>query len=504
MREAFLASVAILAIALAVWRLEAGTAGLEIARTRVGPIPVTTFQPAAAGPRPAVVIAHGFAGSQQLMQPFAVTLARNGYLAVTFDFPGHGSNPTPLRGGLADDAAASRTLLDALEAVIAFARALPHADGRVALLGHSMAADILARHAMNADNVAATVAVSLFSPGITADAPRNLLIIDGALEPSFLREEGLRYLRMIGGPDARPGVTYGSFADGTARRLVLVEGAEHVTVLYGRQGLVEAISWLDRALDHASVGYVEHRGPWLGLLFLGLVLLGRSLLRSLPRLSPEPCGAGLRWRQVLLVAGVPAIVTPLLLALVPIGLLPLLLGDYLAMHFALYGLLTALGLRIAGAPVPWRALLRPSLLFAAAAIAGVGILILGVAIDRYVTAFVPATATRVLLLPVVLLGLLLFFLADEWLTRGPLAPRGAYIVTKLLLLTSLAVAIVLRPQELFFLALIVPVMLVFLTAYGLTSRWGWRATGQPLAAGLGNAVALAWGIAATFPIVAPS
>jgi hypothetical protein len=502
MREAFLVAVAVLAVALAVARLERGTAGLEVARAWVGSVPVTMFQPAGSGSRPAVVIAHGFAGSQQLMQSFAVTLARNGYLAVTFDFPGHGRNPTPLRGGLADDAAASRTLLDALEAVIAFARDLPQSDGRVALLGHSMAADIIARHAIVADDVAATVAVSLFSPGITADGPPNLLIVDGALEPSFLRDEGLRYLRMVGGPDAVPGVTYGRFADGTARRLVLVDGAEHITVLYSRQSLAEATAWLDQALAHTSVGYVEHRGPWLALLFLGLMLLVRSLLLRLPLLASEPGGSGLAWRRLLLVAATPALLTPLLLWPVPIGVLPLLLGDYLAMHFALWGVLTALGLHLAGAPLPWSAMFRPRLLFAAATIAAVGIIVLGFAIDRYATAFVPTTSTRILLLPVVLLGVLPFFLADEWLTRGAAAPRGAHVLTKLLLLASLALAIVLRPQELFFLAIIVPVMLVFLAAYGLIGRWAGRATGQPIAAGLGNAVALAWGIAATFPVVA--
>lgn len=502
MREVLLAAAALLAIAVAVWQLESGTAGLEVRSGRVGPVPVTTFEPATPGPRPAVVVAHGFAGSQQLMQPFAVTLARNGYLAVTFDFPGHGRNPTPLRGGLADDAAASRTLLDALQAVIAFARGLPRGDGRVALLGHSMAADIIARHAMAVDDIAATVAISLYSPGITADAPRNLLIIDGALEPSFLLEEGLRYLRMVGGSDAAPGITYGSIADGTARRLVLVDGAEHIAVLYSRQGLAEATAWLDQALGHAGRGHVEHRGPWLGLLFIGLILLARSLVRRLPPLSSGPRGSGLGRRRLYLVAVAPAILTPVLLWAVPLGLLPLLLGDYLAMHFALYGLLTGLGLHLAGAPVQWRAVLRLRPLLAAAAIAAVGIVVLGLAIDRYVTAFVPATGVRLSLLPVVLAGLLPFFVTDEWLTRGDAAPREAHVVSKLLLIASLALAVVLRPHELFFLAIIVPVMLVFFITYGLISRWSWRATREPLVAGLGNAVALAWGIAATFPVVA--
>ena len=500
-RELGLAVAALLGIALALWQLEAATVGLEISHQRLGSVPITLVQPEAPGPRPTVVIAHGFAGSQQLMQPFAVTLARNGYIAVTFDFPGHGRNREPLHGGLADDALASRTLLGALATVIAFARELPEGDGRVALLGHSMAADIIARHTLTAGDIPATVAVSLFSPGITAAAPRNLLIIAGALEPAFLREEGLRYLRMVGGADARPGATYGSFANGSARRLVLVDGAEHIAVLYSRQSLAEATAWLDQALGHAGNGYVAQRGPWLGLLFLGLGLLGRSSLRLLPRLSAEPCGAGLGWRGVLLVAGTPALLTPLLLAVIPIGLLPLLLGDYLTLHFAVMGLLMVLGLRLAGRPVPLGALRSWRVWLAAAGIAGFGILVLGLAIDRYLTAFVPATGTRLSLLPVVLAGLLPFFLADEWLTRGATAPRGAHVVTKLLVLASLAIAIALRPQELFFLAIIVPVMLVFFIAYGLISRWSWRATRQPLVAGLGNAVALAWGIAATFPIV---
>jgi alpha-beta hydrolase superfamily lysophospholipase len=166
-----LAAAAIVAIAVALWRLEAATSGLEIERARLGQIPVTVFRAESAGSAPVVVIAHGFAGSQQLMQPFAVTLARNGYVAVTFDFPGHGRNGAPLGGGLADDDARSRELLDALGKVVGFARDLPHGDGRLALLGHSMASDVVVRYAQAHPEVQATVAVSLFSRGVTADSP---------------------------------------------------------------------------------------------------------------------------------------------------------------------------------------------------------------------------------------------------------------------------------------------------------------------------------------------
>ncbi len=98
------ALLAIAAIGAAVWRLESATRGVTITRGMVGTVPITVFRPdrrdAAAPP---VVVAHGFAGSQPLMHPLAVTLARNGYVAVTFDFPGHGRSPVPMPGGFDDD-----------------------------------------------------------------------------------------------------------------------------------------------------------------------------------------------------------------------------------------------------------------------------------------------------------------------------------------------------------------------------------------------------------------
>ena len=53
-------------------------------------------------------------------------------------------------------------------------------DGRLAVLGHSMASDIVVRFAEEHPEVSATIAVSMFSPAVTATAPRNLLVIDGA------------------------------------------------------------------------------------------------------------------------------------------------------------------------------------------------------------------------------------------------------------------------------------------------------------------------------------
>lgn len=498
--HALVAVVALVGIATAVWQLQAATDGLSIEAGHAGSIPLTVFRPLAAGRAPVVVIAHGFAGSRQLMQPFALTLAHAGYIAVTFDFPGHGRNPTRLAGGITDDKAAAACLLDAVDQVVAYARARPDGDGRIALLGHSMASDTVVQYGRTHSDIAATVAVSAFVRGVDADRPRNLLVIVGALEPDFLHREGARIVGMATAGPVLPEVTYGDRQAGTARRLAYAGDAEHVGVLYSHASLQAARDWLDASLGRASNGAVQSRGPWLALLFSALVALAWPLAALLPVLADPPAGAGLPWRRLWPVLLLPAIVTPLLLRPLPPDLLPLLLGDYLALHLGLYGLLMLAGLAWLRVPL---AGLRPSgpVLAVACAIAAWGVLGIGLPIDAYFTAFIP-TGERLLMLPLVLAGTLPWFVADEWLTRGVAMPRGAYVASKLCLLLSLALAIALNLHRLFFLIIILPVIVVFFIVYGVFSTWSWRATRHPLPAALANALSLAWAIAATFPMVA--
>ena len=100
-----------------------------------------------------------------------------------------------------------------------------------------------------------------------------------------------------------------------------------------------------------------------------------------------------------------------------------------------------------------------------------------------------------------LVGTLPYFLADEWLTRGAGAPRGAYAFTKLCFLVSLAIAVALNLEKLFFLIIIAAVILLFFVIYGLFSAWTYRATRHPLIGGCSNALAFAWAIAVTFPLL---
>jgi pimeloyl-ACP methyl ester carboxylesterase len=499
----------VLAIGSALWQLTAATAGLRVTRTWVGNVPVTLYHPASDAPAPSVVIAHGFAGSQQLMQPYAITLARNGYLAVTFDFPGHGRNPTPFVANLLDQEARLLVLLDALEPAVRFALEQPGADGRLALLGHSMAGDVLVRYALkHPDQVSATV---LISPYLSVDAPtmelRNLLLIYGGLEPAMLHQQGVKALASAVAGRVEAGPIHGDPAVGNARRLVLADGVEHIGVLYGADGLRAALDWLNLTFQRTGNGFLDARGPWLGLLYLGLLSLAWPFVQWLPRAASQPMGAGRGWRRLLPVALAPALLTPLILWKLPTDFLPILLGDYLALHFAVYGVITALGLwltreRSARAPSDP---VRGHLLWGGFVMAGVAYLAyanlaFAVPTDRFVTTLLPGLA-RLPLVLAMLVGTLCYFVADEWLTRGVGAARGGYALTKFFFLCSLLFAVALNLNELFFLIIIVPAMLVFFLIYGVMSGWVYHRVNHPLVGAIANSLAFASAMAVIFPVV---
>lgn len=499
--------LAIIAIAVSLWHLTAANDGLTVSESQVGSTPVTVFRTTDAPAAPVVVIAHGFSGSQQLMHPFAVSLARAGYVAVTFDFLGHGRNPEPMRGDLTAVDGTTQFLLRELARVVAFARELPSGNGQVALLGHSMATDVIVRQAQADPEIAATIAVSMFAPTVTETTPSNLLVIIGGLEGGALQAEAQRVVGLVSeSVTPAEGITYGDFAEGTARQIVTANGAEHIGVLYHQKSLVGARDWLNATFKRDLTPPTDVRGRWIGLLLLGVLLAAYPLSRLLPSIAATPQGAALRWRKLLPVAVAPAILTPLILWPLPTSFLPILVGDYLALHFALYGLLTFAGLWISGwrpAALKPQSISRTKLLIAIVALGLFNVLAFGQPIEAFALNVNPIPS-RLPLVAAMLVAILPFFLADEWLVRGAQAPRGGYLVTKLLFAVSLALAVAMDFEGLFFLIIIVPVILLFFVVFGLISGWAYRRTNHPFVGACGTAMVLAWLIASTFPLVTSS
>ena len=499
--DALLAVAGFALLVVGLYKLDLAAAEVRVSRLSHQGTPLTLFRPA--GPHdaaPVVLISHGFAGSQQLMQSFALSLARNGYLAVTFDYYGHGRHPQPLRGDVAKIGGATQKLLEQTRAIADYALSLPGASGEFALLGHSMASDIVVRYAQQDSRVAATIAVSMFSSAVTAEAPANLLVIVGELE-GFLKKEALRVQGLVS-EAPREARTVGRVSDGSARRIVFAEGVEHVGVLYSGAAQREAVRWLDAVYAREGSGGVARRGPAIVALLLGLMALARPLCRALPQVAAQAVGAALPWRRLLPAGLVPALATPLLLSRFPADFMGALVGGYLAAHFFVYGLIAALVLAWvtrgrAARPVAVNyARLALAAAIATAYFAGA----FALALDTYVTSYA-ITATRLPLILATLAGTLTYFLADEWLAQGERRARGGQLFTRLCFLLSLGIAVALSFEDLFFLLIIAAVIVIYFLVYGLFSRWVYARTGHPAVGAIANAVTFAWALGAVFPLL---
>lgn len=490
--------VALALAALSVWQLRAGAAGLVAGETAAGTTPMTVLHRADAGPAPVVVIAHGFAGSRPIMAGIAQDLARAGYIAVSYDLLGHGMNPVPMSGDVTSVDGTTRLLVEELGRVIDAGLAHPLSDGRVAVLGHSMASDVVVRAAVADERVAATVGLSMFSLAVTADEPRNLLAVAGATE-GWLAEQAVAALRLAD-PGAEAGQTVGDPAAGDGRRAVIAPIVGHVGILYSPAMLAEVRAWLDATFAHdgSAGGPPERRGPWVGLLLAAVLAVGWPLAALLGRWRAQVPPGPLPGRAVVLAAILPALATPFILWPVPRGFLPVMVADYIAMHFAVQGVAVLWLLRRAGAQVAPRAgdvaLCLP--------VAAFGIAVFGAALQLGFVNVWP-TPARLGVIAVMALGTVPFLMADAALTRGGLAPLWQTLVARGAALVSLGIAIALDFEGLFFLVIILPVILAFFVLWGTVAGWIGRATWRPAAGGIGLGLFLAWMLGATFPLFVP-
>ncbi|MEQ8621340.1 MAG: alpha/beta fold hydrolase [Thalassobaculaceae bacterium] len=459
--------------------LEAARHGLEITRFHVGETPVTRYAQSDAD-GPVVVIAHGFAGSQQMMQGYALPLARAGYRVFVFEFLGHGRHTVPMSGSVTSVDGTTRLLVQQTNDVL---DAVGRGPEPVALLGHSMATDILVRVAADRADVGPVVLISAFSQEIDARTPDDLLLVTGEWEPG-LRRFALESLRMVD-----PGADEGDTAvnGSVSRRAVVAPFTEHVSVLHSRTGRREAVAWLDRAYGLSSDIAVLPTG-WaiLGLL-AGLVLVVRPVFRLLPkRETPHP---PLSLRQTATILLAPAALAPLCAVALKPDFLPVLVADYLVLHLFVFGAAQLALLRfwrVPPGPLPWLSL--AVLLLACA--------VFGAALDRYAANFVP-TAGRLQIIAAMMIGALPYMIADALLTaRQPFVTR---LCTRASFLVSLAVAVALDFENLFFLILIAPVLVLFYLVFGTMGREASLRAG-PLASGLALGIVLAWALGVSFPL----
>ncbi|MEP2641048.1 alpha/beta hydrolase [Roseobacter sp.] len=481
MRPYFAIAMTLAVIAVSFGVLGLARQGVTVTQTHVGATPVTSYQ-AGHADGPVVVMAHGFAGSQQMMQGYALTLARAGYRVFVYEFEGHGRHPLPMSGDVSQIDGTTRLLMHQTRAVL---DAVAIKGAPTALLGHSVATDILVRSAADRQDIGPVVLISAFSQAITPQTPTDLLLITGAWEPG-LRAFGLDAVQMVT-PDATEGQT--AVGDGVSRRTVVAPFAEHVSVLHSRVGRQAALQWLDQSYGRSSDITIWPTG-WaiLGVL-AGVVVLFRPIAATLPC---APARTQLRPRQLTWVILVPAVITPLIAVPIPLDLLPVLVADYLALHLLIFGAVQLAFLRY------WRVGLGPgsrrafglTLLWCA---------LFGGALNQYAANFWP-TSGRAWIIAAMMVGTLPYMLADTALTAQASLVRRVFIRAGFLV--SLGGAVALDFDALFFLVMIAPVLVLFYLAFGTMGRFV-SARAGPVAPGIALGLVLAWALGVSFPLFQP-
>lgn len=459
--------------------LEVARSDVQIKRLVVGQTPVTSYSKSFAD-GPIVIVAHGFAGSEQMMQGYALPLARAGYQVFAFEFMGHGRHPDPMSGDVASVDGTTRLLVDQTSDVI---ETLVPENQSVSLLGHSMATDILVRVATTRSDVDAVVLISAFSQVIDAITPPNLLLVTGAWEPG-LRAFSLEALQMVD-PHASEGETV---IDGDiTRRAVAAPFTEHVSVLHSLAGRRAAVDWLDQTYDRTSDITILPSG-WaiLGLLG-GLVLVFRRIIGLVAqRQTRRPI---LNTKQTAIVLLAPAILAPLIAVPLNPTFLPVLVADYLGLHLLIYGGLQLLLLKAWGV---WFGRIH----WVAFGILLMWCAVFGFALDRYAANFWP-TIDRLWIIGIMLIGALPYMVADAALTTsGSLLRR---LGVRISFLISLGIAVALDLQGLFFLLMIAPVLVLFYLVFGTMGR-DTSKRGGPMSCGIALGIVLAWALGVSFPL----
>ena len=253
--------LALLLIALSVWGQATARRGLVVRSSESASIPMQYLAPENAKNIPGVLIAHGFAGSKQLMLGYAHVLAHAGYAVMLWDFGGHAANSAPLnRFTLQKDLDIATTAL--LEQ--------PEVDAtRLALLGHSMGSGaVMTAGISNVKRFAATIAISPTGAAVTPSAPRNLQLQAGSWEGRFVAN-AQRLLQQAGGESE-------DLASGRGRQLIIIPNVEHITILFNNASHQIARKWLDATFGgQNNSNYVDRRTIWYGLHLLAwLMALG--------------------------------------------------------------------------------------------------------------------------------------------------------------------------------------------------------------------------------------
>ena len=249
-------------------------------------------------PMPGVVYIHAYQNNRETGDAYCIELARRGFVVLNIDAIGRGNSGMPNRPEAPDF---DRTYggLTSLKCL----RSLPFVNrDSVGLAGHSLGAEMV-YHVVLEDPGVKGLVMSGFAYTLDASErePKNMLMIIGKwdefrermtgttdIEKEWMKTAQTR--KVIPYANPKIGVTYGDFAQGTARR-VYVPRIIHFMESHDRGSIAEMLQWMKSALHPPEELWVDPKDQiwpmkeWATLVvmlacFASLMPLGSALLRT--------------------------------------------------------------------------------------------------------------------------------------------------------------------------------------------------------------------------------
>jgi pimeloyl-ACP methyl ester carboxylesterase len=285
----------------------------------------------AAHPAPAVLASHGYINTREMQSPFAIELARRGFVVLAMDMVGHGYSEGSVKLGPGQDLGGP--------AALRYLQSLPFVDkANIGLEGHSMGGvPIATAAASQPDGYKAIVFEGSTPAFLGAKSPpklNNLAVVFGQYDefaplmwgvPKGSLVATSKKLAKVFGVESPVlvGKIYGSIADGSARVLEnppVTHPWEH----FSRAGVGGAVDWFQKTLKGEANPMAPDDQIWLwkeigtGIGFVGFVclligtfegLLTTPMFASLNvPAQPSAEGRGGRWwLAAVLTAAIPAL-----------------------------------------------------------------------------------------------------------------------------------------------------------------------------------------------------
>jgi pimeloyl-ACP methyl ester carboxylesterase len=298
-------------------------------------MPVTVLEPREK-PRGTAILFHGLSADRRIMESLGDYLTSEEDLrSYLFDLPGHGDNTDPFSFARADECA--RMVIGSL---IRSGQVDPK---RTILVGHSMGG-ALAIRAADREPAAGTIALSPAPMPLPRRMPANLLVFSAQYDLPMLKRAARTLERAAGGDRTHPD----DFPEARAFHLEVIPWSNHTSLLTDSRVFQQAGDWIDRTLGITSREQPAHNQsyayanvpPLLGLLGILLLFPFCATLAAKLAAAPAPQSAAAVPASLALAEGaVCALTTVLILAaFVPLSLLHLYTGDYLASLLLIAGI----------------------------------------------------------------------------------------------------------------------------------------------------------------------